>query len=268
MPQKIDNYKKEIFEKIKHIDEYGNEYWYARELQKALEYKEWRKFKGVIDKAKITCENSNYNVLDHFVQVDKMVEIGSKTNRKIIDFKLSRHACYLVSQNGDSHLKAISLAQSYFAYQTRKQELLEEELKGLSEDEKRIRVRNQVKNGNFGLNRTAAKSGVKNFGEFHNAGYKGLYNGETADDIAKRKNLKYNQDILDYMGSKELAANLFRITQTEDMLENNKIDNEYDANSIHYNMGKDVREFIKNHSGTMPEDLPMPKSSIKEINKE
>jgi len=263
----IDNYQEETFEKIKHIDEEGNEYWYARELMKVLEYVEWRKFEGVINKAKYTCINSNYNIFDHFGDVAKMVDIGSNTQRRVDDYKLSRYACYLIAQNGDSRKKVIALAQTYFAVQTRRQELLEEELNSLSEDDKRLKIRKQVKKENFGLNRTAIKSGVKNLGEFHNAGYKGLYNGEIANDIAKRKMLKYNEDILDFMGSAELAANLFRITQTDDKLNKEKIDNEYEANCVHYQIGKDIRKFIKEHGGTMPEDLPTPRSSIKCINK-
>ena len=153
-------------------------------------------------------------------------------------------------------------------YQTRKQELFEEELSELSEDERRLRIRKQVKNGNYNLNNTALKSGVKDFGEFHNAGYKGLYNGETADDIFKRKNLNYREDILDNMGSLELADNLFRIMQTDDKLKRDKVDNEYTANSVHFEVGKKVRQTIKELGGTMPEDLPTPNKSIKELEKE
>lgn len=256
-----------VFEDIKHIDEDGNEYWYARELQNVLEYTEWRKFKGVIDKAIISCVTSRINASDHFVGADKMVEVGSKTKRIIQDYKLSRYACYLIAQNGDPRKEVIALAQTYFAIQTRKQEILEDELKNLSEDDRRIRIRKQVRRGNYGLNRTAIDSGVKNLAEFHNAGYKGLYNGETADDIAKRKELNYREDILDFMGSEELAANLFRITQTDSKLKRDKVDNEYEANSIHYNIGKDIRDLIKKQGGTMPEDLPKPKFSIKYIDK-
>ena len=146
-----------------------------------------------------------------------------------------------------------------------KQELLEDELKNLSEDDKRIKIRKQVRNGNYGLNRTAINSGVKNLAEFHNAGYKGLYNGETANDIAKRKELNYRQDILDFMGSEELADNLFRIIQTDSKLKRDKVDNEYEANLTHFEVAKEVRESIKKIKGTMPEDLPTPKSSIKDI---
>ena len=188
-----------IFESIKHVDEDGNEYWYARELQKVLEYKRWDKFYNVIESAQVACSISNNNVLDHFSQVGKMVDIGSNTSRNIVDYKLSRYACYLIAQNGDSRKKVIALAQTYFAIQTRKQELLEEEYNSLTEDEKRIYQRNQARKGNYNLNKTAVNSGVKDLARFHNAGYKGLYNGETADDIFKRKKLRYREDILDNM---------------------------------------------------------------------
>ena len=204
-----------IFENIKHIDESGNEYWFARDLQKVLDYKEWRKFSIVLEKAKVSCQLSNLNIEDHFVGADKMVEIGSKTKRKIEDYKLSRYACYLIAQNGDSRKKTIALAQTYFAFQTRKMEITEREYSSLTEDEKRFYQRNLTKKGNYSLNQAAKDAGVKNFDRFHNSGYKGLYNGETANDIAKRKGLRYREDILDNMGSDELIANLFRISQTE-----------------------------------------------------
>ena len=265
----IENYNKTIFESIRHIDENNNEYWYARELMKILEYSEYRFFLPVIKKAMNSCKESNYNISDHFVHVHDMIKIGKGAKRKVDNYKLSRYACYLIAMNGDTRKEVISLAQTYFAYQTRKQELLEEELKEFSEDEKRLKIRKQVKEGNLGLNLTASKSGVKDFAKFHNAGYKGLYNGETADDIAKRKKLRYREDILDNMGSEELADNLFRIVQTNSKLKKDKVDNEYSANNVHYQMGKDIREFIKRQGGTMPEDLPSPISSIKEIeNKE
>ena len=166
-----------IFENIKHVDEDGNEYWYARELQKVLEYTQWRKFVGVINKAINACKTSNYKVSDHFAGVGKMVDIGSNTSRNIEDYKLSRYACYFIAQNGDSRKKVIALTQTYFAIQTRKQELLEEEYNSLTEDEKRFYQRDLTKKGNSSLNQTAKKAGVKNFDKFHNAGYKGLYNG-------------------------------------------------------------------------------------------
>ena len=185
-----------------------------------LEYKEWRKFNKVIQKAMEACDGSNYYILDHFVFKDKMVSIGSNTRRKIQDYKLSRYACYLIVQNCNPRIKIIALAQTYFAIQTRRQELSEKEYRCLTEDEKRIYQRDLTKKGNYSLNIAAKNAGVKNFDKFHNSGYKGLYNGETANDIAMRKNLRYREDILDNMGSVELAANLFRITQTEEKLIN------------------------------------------------
>ena len=259
----IINYDISIFDSIKHIDEFGNEYWLARELQKVLEYKQWRRFEEAIKKAKESCEASNYNILDNFANVGKIVKTGVAT-KSIIDHKLSRYACYLIVMNGDPRKEVVALAQTYFAIQTRRQELLEESL----ENDKRISLRRRVKTGNLGLNKTAINSGVKDLGRFHNAGYKGLYNGETADDIAKRKNLRYREDILDNMGSTELAANLFRITQTDDRLKKDNVDNEYTASSIHYEMGQKVRKAIKDMRGTMPEELPTPNKSLKEIEKD
>ncbi len=264
----ISEYNETTFESIKHINEYGKEYWYARELQVALEYKEWRKFSGVMDKAMNACNNSNINVLDHFVQADKMVEIGSGAKRKQVDYELSRYACYLIVQNADARKKVVALGQTYFAVQTRKQELSEKEYVNLTEEEKRFTQRNLTKKGNYSLNQTAKNCGVKNFDKFHNAGYKGLYNGETANDIAKRKKLRYREDILDNMGSEELAANLFRITQTEAKLKKDNISSEDDANQTHYNIGKNIREVIIKNGGTMPEKLPTPKKSLKELEKE
>ena len=257
-----------IFESIKHVDEDGNEYWYARELQKVLEYKRWDKFYNVIESAQVACSISNNNVLYHFSQVGKMINLGKGGQRKISDYKLSRYACYLIAQNGDSRKKVIALAQTYFAIQTRKQELLEEEYNSLTEDEKRIYQRNQARKGNYNLNKTAVNSGVKDLARFHNAGYKGLYNGETADDIFKRKKLRYREDILDNMGSEELADNIFRIAQTDAKLKRDNVDNEYTANSVHFEVGKKVRNTIKELGGTMPENLPTPDKSLKELEKE
>lgn len=256
-----------MFEDIKHVDEGGNEYWLARELQKTLEYKEWRKFSGVIDKAKNSCFNSNANLYDHFVDTDKMVEIGSGAKRKQDDYKLSRYACYLIAQNGDSRKKVIALAQTYFAIQTRKQELSEIEYNKLSEDEKRFYQRNLTRKGNYSLNIAAKNAGVKNFDKFHNFGYKGLYGGESADDIAKRKKLRYREEILDNMGSDELIINLFRISQTGQKLKNENIKIEKEANKAHYEVGSEIRNTIKRLGGTMPERLPTPKKSLKELEK-
>ena len=260
-------YTEKIFEDIKHIDDERNEYWYGREIMPLLGYKKWDNFQKVLKQSMISCENSNISVLDHFLEVKKMVDIGSNPKRKISDYKLSRYACYLIAQNGDSRKKSISLAQTYFAIQTRKQELLERDYNTLSEDEKRIYQRFLTRKGNLSLNKAAKDAGVKNFDKFHNAGYKGLYNGETADDIAKRKGLRYREEILDNMGSEELVDNLFRIVQTEQKLKREKIRGEQQSNDIHYTMGKDIRGFIKKQGGTMPEDLPTPKKSLKELEK-
>ncbi len=254
----IDNDNKS-FENIKHIDENGIEFWYARELMSVLQYSNWQNFEKIINKAKISCQNSNISVLDHFIGVSKMVQIGSGAYRQQIDYKLTRYACYLITQNGDSRKKVIAQAQTYFAIQTRKQEISEKEYNVLTEDEKRFYQRNLTRKGNYSLNQAAKNAGVKNFDKFHNSGYKGLYNGETADDIAKRKKLRYREDILDNMGSEELAANLFRITQTESRLKKDNICSEKEVNKTHYNIGKNIREVIAKNGGTMPEDLPTPK---------
>ena len=264
----IKEYTEKVFEDIKHIDEIGNEYWYARELMSVLGYSKWENFNKVIEKAIVTCQNSGINYKEHFPDVRKTLEMPNNAMKKIIDYKLSRYACYLIAQNGDSRKKVIALAQTYFAIQTRKQELSEKEYDELSEDEKRLYRRNQAKKGNYNLNKTAVNSGVKDLARFHNAGYKGLYNGETADDIFKRKKLRYREDILDNMGSEELADNIFRIAQTDAKLKRDKVDNEYTANSVHYEVGKEVRKSIKILGGTMPEDLPTPYKSLKKLEKE
>ena len=255
-------------ESIKHIDEDGNEYWKARELMKALQYTKWDNFKKVIEEAIKACKRSNNNELDHFPEVGKTIPVPKGGIRKVQDYKLSRYACYLIVQNGDPRKKVIALGQTYFAIQTRKQELSEKEYNMLSEDEKRLYKREIARKGNYTLNLAARDAGVKNFAKFHNAGYKGLYNGETANDIAKRKGLRYREDILDNMCSEELASNIFRIAQTEAKLKRDKINNENDANDTHYNVGKKVRETIKELGGTMPEDLPTPEKSLKELKKD
>ena len=265
---KLEINNNKTFEDIKHIDENGSEFWYARELMSILQYANWQNFEKIIEKAKISCENSNINVLYHFIDVDKMVQIGSGAERKQKDYKLTRYACYLIAQNGDSRKKVIALAQTYFAVQTRKQEISEKEYSSLTEDEKRFYQRDLTRKGNYSLNIAARNAGVKNFDKFHNSGYKGLYNGETANDIAKRKKLRYREDILDNMGSDELIANLFRISQTEQKLRNENISLENEANETHYEVGKEIRNTIKKLGGTMPEELPTPDKSLKELDKE
>ena len=256
------------FEDIKHMDEYGNEYWYARELSKVLEYTDWRNFKKVIDKAIISANNSVSNNEDWVVEVNKPIKTGKGKEEIIKDYKLSRYICYLIVQNSDPRKEVVALGQTYFAIQTRRQELSEKDYNLLTEDEKRFYNRNLTRKGNHALNQTAKKAGVKNFDKFHNAGYKGLYGGETADDIAKRKGLRYREDILDNMGSEELADNLFRIVQTDSKLKKDNIKGENNANKTHFEVGSKIRNTIKELGGTMPEDLPKPEKSLKELERE
>lgn len=263
----VENYSKKIFEEIKHVDEYGNEYWLARELQKVLEYSQWRRFHELIKRAQASCKLSKINVSDHFAVDSKMIDLAKGAKRKVIDYKLSRYACYLIVQNGNPSKKVIALGQTYFAIQTRKQEITEKEYQSLTEDEKRLYVRMNVNNKNKSLFYQAKKSGVKNFGKFNNYGYRGLYN-ETAEQIHKRKQLKENEEILDYMGSEELGANLFRITQTEAKLKKDRVNNESVACNTHYVVGKTVRKAISELGGTMPEELPTPEKSVHEIEQE
>ncbi len=255
------------FEEIKHVDENGIEYWYARELMPALGYKDWRYFDAVIQKAIIACNNSEIHDTDHFVVGNKMVPIGSGAAREQKDYTLTRYACYLIAQNANPRLKAVALAQTYFAVKTRQQELTEEQYAQLSEDERRIFNRNLAKEKNSALFNAAQKSGVGNFGKFNNAGYLGLYQ-ETANQIKTRKGLKKSQEILDYMGSEELGANIFRITQTEAKLKKSNINDEDLACATHNYVGKAVRRAIEQVGGTMPEKLPTPEKSIKELEKE
>ena len=261
------NYNK-TFEDIKHIDENGIEFWYARELMPILQYSNWQNFEKIIGKAKISCKNSDISIFEHFTDVNKTIKMPKGAAKTIVDYKLTRYACYLIAQNGDNRKKVIALAQTYFAVQTRKQEISEKEYRLLTEDEKRFYQRNLTKKGNYSLNQTAKDAGVKNFDKFHNAGYKGLYNGETADDIARRKGLRYREDNLDNMGSDEIIANLFRISQTEQKLRKDNIDTEKKACDTHNKIGKIVRKAIKEAGGTMPEDLPTPRKSLKQLEKE
>ena len=267
--KKIENeYTSSVFESIKHIDEFGNEFWYARELQKVLEYKDWRNFQKVVDKAVVAAQNSISDKKVWVVELNKPIKTGKGKEEFIKDFKLSRYICYLIVQNADPSKEVVALGQTYFAIQTRKQEITEQEYDTLSDDEKRFYQRRLIKHGNYTLQKVAVLSGVKNMGEFHNAGYRGLYNGETADDIFKRKKLRYREDILDNMNEDELVANLFRINQTKQKLLRDNVQKEDEANSVHYEVGKKVRKAIADIGGVMPEDMPTPKKSLKELEKE
>ena len=264
----LKEYTEKMFEDIKHIDEVGNEYWHARELAKVLEYKDWRNFLKVLNKAKKTCINSGFNENEQLVEINKLSKRSNNAITNIQDYKLSRYACYLIVMNGNPKKEIIALAQTYFAIQTRKQELSEKEYSMLTEDEKRFYQRNLTRKGNYSLNMVARNVGVRNFDKFHNAGYKGLYGGKTANDIARRKKLRYREDILDNMNEDELVANLFRINQTKQKLLKDKVQGESNASDIHYEVGKKVRKAIKDIGGTMPEDMPTPKKSLKELEKE
>lgn len=263
------NYTESLFESIRHVNKYGQEFWYARDLQIALEYTEWRNFCKVIEKAKEACRGSNNAVSDHFVDVNKIVNAGA-TSKDIGDIQLSRYACYLIVQNGDPRKKVIALGQTYFAVKTRQQELIEN-YEYLSEDQKRIAIRQEMKEHNKMLVAAAKDAGVEttlDYAIFQNYGYMGLYGGLKASDIKERKGLKKSQDILDYMGYEELAANLFRATQTEAKLRRENIQGKQEANKTHFEVGKKVRDTIKDLGGTMPEDLPTPEKSIQQLERE
>lgn len=264
------NYTESIFESIKHTNEYGQEFWYARDLQIALNYTQWRRFSEVIEKAKNSCTNSGYEISNHFAEVGKMVEIGSHTTREINDYELSRYACYLIVMNGDSRKEIIALGQTYFATKTRQQELIEN-YDNLTEDQKRIAIRKEMKEHNKLLADAAKTAGVESgldYAIFQNYGYMGLYGGLKAADIKARKGLSKSQDILDHMGYEELAANLFRATQAEAKLRRENIQGKENANKTHYEVGKEVRDTISRLGGTMPEDLPTPDKSIKQLERE
>lgn len=262
------NFDTQSFDDIKHYTEDGIEFWYARELQKVLKYTEWRNFLKVIEKAKIACKNSENIMENHFVNVNKMVQLGSNSDREIEDLKLSRYACYLIVQNADSRKKVVAQGQTYFAIQTRRQEMLDEEVARLTEEEKRLALRDNVRTSNKTLFATAQERGVSNFGKFNNAGYQGLYAGETMSAIKERKGIAKNQDILDYMGPTELAANWFRITQTDEKLKNENILGEDRACITHKQVGRSVRQTMIDISGTAPEELPTPEKSIKQLERE
>ena len=264
------NYTESLFESIRHVNEYDEEFWYARELQIALGYDKWGNFKKVIEKAVAACNNSENSIQDHFADVGKMVNIGSGAERKIEDLELSRYACYLIVMNGNSNKKIIALGQSYFAVKTRQQELIEH-YDELDEDKKRLAIRNEMIIHNKSLADAARMAGIedkKDYAVFQNKGYQGLYGGLGAKEIHARKGLKKSQKILDYMGSTELAANLFRATQTDEKLRKEHITGKEAANKTHYEVGAKVRQTIKELGGTMPEDLPTPQKSIQQIERE
>ncbi len=273
MNYSIDDLLKSPFEKIKRISEEGYEYWSARDLSKLLGYTEYRKFQNPIQKAIESCMNSGEQVYNHFAQVSDMVEIGSGAEREVDDVRLSRFASYLVVQNSDPSKELVALGQAYFAIKTRQKELIEEEQQRLiqsEEDTKRLFLREQMKTHNKQLAEAAKDAGINepiDYAIFQNYGYKGLYGGLDRQAIHKRKGLKKSQDILDHMGSTELAANLFRATQTEEKLRRENIKGKMKANLTHYEVGKKVRQTIEELGGTMPEDLPTAES-IKKLERQ
>jgi DNA-damage-inducible protein D len=257
------------FEAIKHLSEDGNEFWYARELAAVLEYVQWRNFQKVLDRAILACKNSGYAVIDHFAEVSKIVDAGA-TSKPIVDFKLTRYACYLIVQNGDPRKEVIAHGQTYFAIQTRRQEVADY-FNQLDEDNKRLVIRGDIKQWNQMLAEAAHNAGVlsnEEYATFQNAGYMGLYGGLKVEDIHQKKGLKKADKILDFMSSTELIANLFRISQTEEKLKKDKASTTDAANEIHFIVGREVRGTIERVGGTMPEDMPVPNKSISDVERE
>lgn len=263
-------YSEQTFESIKHINEYGEEYWLARELQPVLEYVQWRNFAEAVERAKLACKNSGFSIEDHFADVSKTIEMPKGAHKDIPDYMLSRYACYLIVMNGDPRKEVIAIGQTYFAVKTRQQELIDN-YEQLSEYQKRLAIRNEMIAHNKSLAEAAQMAGVvdpRDYAIFQNKGYQGLYGGLGAKEIHARKGLKKSQKILDHMGSTELAANLFRATQTDEKLRRENIQGKQAAYDTHYQVGKKVRQTIKELGGTMPEDLPTPQKSIAQIERE
>ena len=270
MNNEIARYSEETFESIKHVDEYGYEFWYARELQRVLEYTQWRRFADAIERAKLACSNSGYSASEHFADVGKSSPMPHGGVRILEDYMLSRYACYLIVMNGDPRKEVIAVGQTYFAVKTRQQELIDH-YDELSEDQKRLAIRKEMIAHNKSLAEAAQMAGVEagqDFAIFQNKGYQGLYGGLGVKEIHERKGLKKNEKILDHMGSTELAANLFRATQTDEKLRRENIRGKEKANQTHYEVGRKVRQTIAELGGTMPEDLPTPEKSIKQIESE
>lgn len=266
----IEKYSDATFESIKHTNADGQEYWLARELQAVLEYTEWRNFCKIIDKAKVACKGAKNNVAEHFVDVNKSSPMPNGGVRILDDVMLSRYACYLIVQNGDPRKEVIAVGQTYFAVKTRQQELIEN-YDILSEEQKRLAIRAEMVEHNKSLAEAAKQAGVETpqeYAVFQNKGYQGLYGGLGMRDIHARKGLKPNEKIIDHMGSTELAANLFRATQTDEKLRRENIQGKDAANETHYQVGRKVRQTIAELGGTMPEDLPAPEKSIKQIQRE
>lgn len=266
----IIEYSEKTFEDIKHINENGQEYWLARELQPVLEYAQWRNFAEAIERAKLACKNSGFDIEDHFADVSKTIDMPKGAHKDIPDYILSRYACYLIVMNGDPRKEIIAVGQTYFAVKTRQQELIDN-YDELSENQKRLAIRNEMKRHNIALADAAHNAGVVDpvdYAIFQNHGYMGLYGGLKAQDIRERKGLSKSQNILDHMGSTELAANLFRATQTEEKLRRDNIKGKNNANRTHYQVGVKVRKTIAELGGTMPENLPTPDKSISQIERE
>lgn len=263
-------YSEETFESIKHYTKEGVEFWYARELQNILEYADWRNFQNSIFKAMEACKNSGNEIKEHFGDVTTFTKIGGNSHRKISDYALSRYACYLIVMNSDPQKDVVAVGQTYFAVKTRQQELIED-YNQLTEDQKRLAIRAEIKEHNKSLAEAAQMAGIvdpRDYAMFQNRGYQGLYGGLGVREIHAKKGLKKHQKILDHMDSTELAANLFRATQTDEKLRRDKVRGKTAAGQVHYTVGQKVRQTIKELGGTMPEDLPTPEKSIKQIEKE